>query len=117
MKMTNAQMTDALDVLSRAEETGKLGYAIARNRRKLADAAKEYTDIRDKLLTEYGEPLDDGKVLIPTEKVAAFQAGLDDYAGIEHEVDIMTVALDVFTGGGLTSQQMFALDWMVSDDG
>lgn len=117
--MTNAQMLAALEVLAgAAQETGKLGYAIARNRRKITDAVTEYSRIRDELVTRYGMDNHDGTYQIASvDALKAIQDGLAPYADIAHDVEIMTVSPDDFTGGGLTSQQMFALDWMVSEDG
>lgn len=39
MQMTNDLMAANIEILAEANETGKLGYAIARNLRKLRDAA------------------------------------------------------------------------------
>ena len=50
MKMTNAQMWEGIQALSCVKETGKLGYACARNLRRLMDACKEYMEVRDRLM-------------------------------------------------------------------
>ena len=117
MKMTNGEMWDSIQTLSAVKETGKLGYACARNLRKLMGEAREFMDTRDRLLAEYGEDQGNGKFVIPPEKVAAFTADLSEYSAIEHEVGVMTVSEDVFCSGGLTTKEMYALGWMVKEDG
>ena len=97
MKMTNAQMFDSLQVLTQVEEQGVLGYAIARNRRKLADELQEYLAKRDELLQEYGTDDGEGRFTFTQEAAQAFSAA-------------------DFCSGSLTSSQMFALEWMVKED-
>ena len=53
--------SESIQVLTKVQEKGKLGYACARNLRKLMDAAKEYMEIRDQLLAEFGEDQGNGK--------------------------------------------------------
>ena len=115
MKMTNDKIFASVQVLSQLDEKGKLGYAIARNLRKLNDAGKEYFEKRDELIQKYGKPINGGNNFSFSEKNAkAFNKELEEYAMIEHEVDVMTVSEDIFCGGGLNNQDMYALDWMVS---
>ena len=115
MKMSNDKIFASVQILSTLEEKGKLGYAIARNLRKLQDAGKEYFEKRDELIQKYGKPNGDtGNFTFTKKNADAFNTELAEYAVIEHEVDIMTVNEDVFCSGSLTSQDMFNLDWMVT---
>jgi len=118
--MTNEQMATAVEVLSTLGETGKLGYAIARNIRKLKDAAKEYLDIKAKAFQDFGQaiPLKDGKsmTIVPKENMDDFQAALADLKDIEHEVDVYQIDADTFFSGSLKSNQMESLLWMVKDE-
>ena len=116
MKMTNAQMWESIQTLSCVKETGKLGYACARNLRRLMDACKEYMEMRDKLMIEYGKSEGDGKFTFEPEKAQIFTEALSDYAVIEHDVDVFQVSEDVFCGGALTTKEMYALDWMVKEE-
>ncbi len=52
MKMTNATMWESIQTLMGTQETGKLGYACARNLRKLMSECKEYMEVRDRLMME-----------------------------------------------------------------
>lgn len=115
MKLTNAQMFDSLQILSQAEETGVLGFAIAQNRRKLAEEVKEYADKRDELLAKHGTDQGDGKYTLTAEAVAAFSADLRPYAELTADVSVRQVSEEVFCSGSLTSSQMLVLEWMVKE--
>lgn len=115
MKMTNEEMRQSIEALATAQETGKLGYAIARNLRKLRDEAKEYLDVYEKLLEEYGKPTNvAGRFTISPEARKKMDAELDEYKDIECDVDVFTVDEDTFIGGGLKSNQMTVLLWMIA---
>lgn len=113
MKMTNEQMFNSLVILSKLEETGMLGFAIARNRKKLTEECKEYAEKRDELLRKFGTDAGNGQFSLTNDKAADFHEELRPYAELEFDVAVMTVSPDVFCSGSLTSSQMFALDWMV----
>lgn len=115
MKFTNEQMFRCIVAMHDLHETGKLGYAIARNMRKMMDAAKEYLDIREEVLKKYGTDKGDGRYLIPQENTEAFWNEISQYATIEHDVDVFHVSADEFMSGGMDSEQMFILDWMVEE--
>lgn len=116
MKMTNAQMWESIQTLTEVKETGKLGYACARNLRKLMDACREYMEIRDRLMMEHGKDEGNGKFTFEPDKARAFTDAIYEYAIIEHEVDVFQVPEDVFCSGTLTTREMYALDWMVKED-
>lgn len=111
--MTNAEMCECINVLSELRETGRLGYAIARNKRKLMDAAKEFLELRDDLLQKYGESEDGIYYSVSPENSDAYIKELGDIPQIAHEVEIFTIPEDVFFGGSLKSNQMEKLLWMV----
>ena len=116
MKLTNAQMHESLQILSQAEEEGFLGYAIAKNRRKIAAELTEYLAKRDELLTKYGTPDEPGRYTLTPDAAQQFSAELRPYADTEVEVAVIQVSAEDFCSGGLTSSQMYALDWMVKED-
>ena len=112
-KFTNGEMFASINVLNGLEEKGKLGYAIAHNRRVFNDALTEYYDVRNRIITGHGTENGDGTYSLSEEQAAAAQHELDEYTFIEHEVDIMLVDVDTFCSGSLNSQQMYILNWMV----
>lgn len=112
MKLTNAQMFNALEVMASAEEKGMLGYAIMRNRKKLTDELREYSAKRDELLAEYGEAEGDGRYNIKGENVAKFYEALRPFDELTVDVPVMQVSAEVFYSGNLTSREMYVLEWM-----
>lgn len=115
MKMTNEQMLNSLSVLSKLEEKGVLGFAIARNVKKLAEECKEYSEKRDELLQKFGVDIGNNQYQLVPDKVADFIEALRPYGELEVDVAVMTVSQDVFCSGNLTSSQMLILDWMVEE--
>ena len=116
MLLSNEKMLESLGVLANIEEQGKLGYACARNRRKLLAECKEFMDKRDELLKKYGADKGNGQYELPAENAAAFVGELKEYSELEFDVNVMTISEDVFCGGRLTAKEMFILDWMVAAD-
>ena len=110
--LTNGQMLDSLSALAEANETGKLGYAIAKNRRKIQGEIKEYLEVREELLKKHGTDTGGGQYSFTAESAEKFNRDLEEYAGLTTELELMTVGTEVFCGGNLTSKQMYALDWM-----
>ncbi len=115
MKMTNDTIFEGIQILKDVHETGKLGYACARNLRRLQDAGKEFIDKRDELIMAYGTRQEDGSFVFSNENIEKLNEEIKEYALIEHDVDIMKVSEDVFCSGNLDSQTMYKLDWMVDD--
>lgn len=115
MIMNNAQMLESITVLSKCEEKGMLGYAIARNRQKITAEVLDYSKKRDELLKEHGEDMGNGQFQLMPENAARFFEALQPYSDLTVDVPVMQVSPEVFYGGNLTSSQMFTLSWMVAD--
>lgn len=115
MILTNEKMLESLVTLSSLEEKGMLGYAIARNRQKLAGEVQDYSKKRDELLKEHGVDIGNGKFELPPENAARFFEALHPYSELTVDVPVMQVPPEVFYGGNLTSTTMFILDWMVNE--
>lgn len=116
--MTNEQAFSNMILLSGLNETGKLGYAIAKNRRKLSEELSEYMGIRDSLVKKYGEEdkANPSNYKFTNETAKQLQDELSEYDTLSCDVDIMKVApCDVYDSS-LTSQQLFGLDWMIDDE-
>lgn len=115
MILNNAQMLESVVVLSKAEEKGMLGYAIARNRQKLIAEIQEYSKKRDELLKEYGTDIGNGQFQLMPENAARFYEALQPFSELTVDVAVMQVPLDVFCSGDLTSSMMETLNWMVEE--
>jgi len=116
MVFKNSEAFNSLEVLSEANEKGKLGFAIAKNRRKFLDELTEFCEMRETLARKYGEVLPDGRFTIDNDKFADFVDELKPYGEIECDIPIMRVNEETFISGTLTSQQMFVLEWMIEDE-
>lgn len=115
MKITNIEAFQSVKILSELKERGRLGYAIARNMRKLEDELTEYSEKRNELIRAYGSPKGDGEYEIPNANMESFFNEMNEYNDIAFEFQPQTVSADVFCSGSLTSDQMYILDWMVEE--
>lgn len=115
MKLKNSEAFDALHVIIGAKETGKLGFALAKNGRKLSEELVEYNDKRDELLEKYGKNNGGGEYSLTNEAARKFNDELQVYGSLEIEFEPMTVEEEVFYGGNLTADQMYVLMWMVKE--
>ena len=115
MRMTNAEGANCLSIMMNIQEKGKLGFTIAKNMRKLNEEMKEYFAKRDDLIRKYGQHQDGDQYRIPPESVQAFIDELKEYDDIAFDFDPQTISENDFCNGSLTSDQMYALYWMVSE--
>ena len=115
MTLTNEEMFDPLSVLSQAEETGMLGYAIAVNRRKISSEVTEYANKRDELLRKYGADQRNGQFTMSPNAAAEFFAEFKPYREMTADVSDMQGGAVVFCAGSLNSQHGYALGWMVKE--
>lgn len=116
VKLTNAQMFESLQVLSKVEEKGVLGFAIAQNRRKLTEELKEYLAKRDELLKKYGTDEGNGRFQLKAEDVPKFFEEMNPYDNMKTDINVRRVTEEQFCSGNLTSTQMFALEWMIESN-
>lgn len=115
MRMTNAEGAQCLSIMMNIQEKGKLGFAIAKNMRKLNDELREYFAKRDELIQEYGEKQDGDQYRIPPEAAQKFIDELREYDEIPFDFEPQTIDEEAFASGSLTSDQMYALMWMVNE--
>ena len=115
MQMTNNEAYDALNLLVRLREKGRLGFVIAKNIRILRGEISEYISLRDKLIQEVGTRKDDAYVIDNPESIQKFMDLIKEYDTISFEFTPQQIDEEAFCSGGLTSDQMYALDWMVEE--
>ena len=115
MKITNLEAWNILQSSAEINESGRLGFAIAKNMRKLADELKEYTQKRDELIMKYGTK-ENEQYRIEPKNAKMFLKELEEYDDIEFEYTPHTVSEDIFCSGSLNSQQMYRLAWMVKEE-
>lgn len=123
--MTNMDMAIKLSILESFlnTATGKFGYAVARNVRKIKEACAEFLQIRSRLIEELGEKQLDkdgnptGNVIIKigTEKYNEYNKKIGEIADIVHSVEIFRIPYDSLPDT-VTAQNMIDLEWMLIDD-
>lgn len=117
IRLANEEAAHRADACERhLDDKGLLGYACARNGRRLTDAAMEYIRKRMSALEEHGDDSGGGKSISPSSPGwAAFVADLEPFANLEVEAEIMTVpASEVI--GRLSGREVLELDWMIEDE-
>lgn len=126
MKRTykNSQMVDMLDKLQPLlQHRDKIGYAVARNHRRLSECLTEYERFRNDLIMKYGEREkdEDGNELprmliaVNSPNFKMFVEELAPYNEMEHEVEIFTLPYEDAIGI-LTGEEILAIDWMLVDE-
>lgn len=118
MKICNSEANSYLSALRTISNkaTGKFGYAVARNMRTLSQSLKEYLDVRNDLITKYGEKDGDSIVLNSnSDNFKLYQAEISEIAAIEHDVDIMQVEAEAVFNSTLTADEMSNIMFMIKD--
>lgn len=117
MELTNFEFEQRLQSLEPALKCkGKLGFAAAKNYRKIAEELTEYIERKNQLVDEYGEQDDEGRTYVDTrsERAPQFLAELTAIGEIEGSVDVcMVTVADILDQ--LTGEEMAGISWMVSD--
>jgi len=116
MTMKNGEAYQSLGILISLKETGRLGFAIAKNSRKLMDELVEYSAKRDELIQKYGDDLGNGSFKLSPENAIKYDKEIAQYNTMDFEFTPTTVTEDDFTHSNLTSDQMYALMWMVAEN-
>lgn len=98
MKMTNKAMLDIIDVLNHfGDATGKIGYAVMKNRKRIAKELEDYEAQRVALVKKYGETVKDDKgnetIKVPEsgDSYKKFVSELVEILNLDVDVDIYTL--------------------------
>lgn len=98
MKMTNKAMLDIIDVLNHfGDATGKIGYAVMKNRKRIAKELEDYEEQRVALVKKYGETVTDEngrettRVAEGSENYKKFVSELAEILNLDVDVDIYTL--------------------------
>lgn len=120
MKLTNQNMIQYLESLNKISNKvyGKLGYAVARNMRKIHNELTDFNDMRLKYIQKYGSINEKGEYVlsINTNEYQNFVAELSPLLLIEHNVDIYKIDIDSIIISELTAQEIMELDFMIEED-
>ena len=124
MKLTNVQMSNYLDALQAiaGKATGKLGYAVSRNMRKLANENVEFMQIKNELINKYGtEYVDESgecqiSIKVGTDGYSKFMEEIKEYCEITHDVDIYMIDETELYSSTLNANEMMSIDFMVEEN-
>jgi len=111
MKLTNGQAFEILTMLAASKETGKLGFALAKQRRYIETELTEFINIRNAIVREH--TAEDGR-LYP-DQIADANKELSEYLDLPCDFPVVHVDEDTFTSGTLTAVEMFKLFFMTED--
>ena len=118
-KHTNAEMCDMLmsteDIMEKAR--GTFAYALARNVRRLTDAAQEFMITRNDLLHEYGVEDEDGtvKLKIDSEGFAEFAKRIEPLTTISYDVEITKITRDDIPED-MSATEILNIIWMILEE-
>ena len=119
MKFTNIEMTNHLNSLNQisSKVKGKLGYAVARNIRKISNELIEFENIRLEHIRKYGTVNENGECVIKkdTEEYYKFITDMQEFANISHDVDIYSVDAEIVMESDLTAEEMVTIEFMINE--
>jgi hypothetical protein len=99
MKITNGTIVELIEVISKFQNvTGKLAYAMAKNRRILGEHMKDFEEVRNELINKYGETDENGNTFI-NQNSENYQAFVDEIVPILNilvDVDLFQLDKDEF---------------------
>lgn len=122
MVKTNDELLKMLESLEPLlQRRDLIGYAAAVNAHRIGDATAEFQRIRNDLINEHGTPRVDEEgnvigysVIVGSAGHRAFKRDLAEVAGIEQDVDLMTVPLERACGE-LSGDELLATWWMFDE--
>lgn len=123
MTFNNFDMSILLQTLEKhLDKSDVIGYAAARNYRRISDAMFEYNHTKNELLAKYGnEAVDDDGNKLGTyyiepknQNYQLVKDKLEKLGAIEHEVVIFTISYEDVLNK-LTGREIIDLDWMLDD--
>ena len=124
MLLSNFKMEQLINSLKPfLDRTDIIGYAAARNSRRLSDQTVEYFMKRDELIMKYGKRELDGNhketgrsVLNQTDpNFSRFVDEITPIGEIEHEVDIYKVPFEKAIDN-LSGTELLSIDWMFEEE-
>jgi hypothetical protein len=98
--------------------TGKVGYVVSYNMRKLSAEVPEYEKMRDEIIEKYGEKDENGvaRIQIGTEAFDKFSEEMKQYDEMSFEINILKVNPEDLESSDLTAKEMISISFMIDDD-
>lgn len=117
VKLNNSEMDNRIQSLTPLlEHADMVGYAAARNYRRLQDQNQEYQDQKAELIKKYGKE-EDGQFFINSSLPGwdEFLEELVPYMALEHEVEIYQIPMKEAMGK-ITGREIIENEWMFTED-
>ena len=118
--MTNIEMLNRLTYLQSisSKVTGRLGFAVAKNMRKIANECQDFIKIKDDLVRKYGTQTEDGSFVIQqnSESYSKFMDELKVYTDLQCDVDIYSVDEEYLCESNLNADEMLMIEFMVKTE-
>ena len=120
MKLTNLEMFNYLNALDNISDKvyGKLGYAVARNLRKITNELIEFENMRLKIFCKYATLNENNEYELQpnTESYQKFINEINEIAMISHKVDIYKIEPDLVIESNLSAKELNDLIFMIKDE-
>ena len=100
--MTNKEILKLNETLNRLmmnrdlKFSVRVGYLFAKNRALIQQDVQLISDIRQKILREFGTVQDNGDIVVPKESFKVVQDKLDDLMNVEIELPLIQIPIDAF---------------------
>lgn len=119
MKLTNLEIYEYLSSLAEISEkvTGKLGYKVSYNMRKLSAEVPEYQKLRDETIEKYGEKNEEGiyAIKVGTDKYNEYVEEMKKYDDMTFDINILMATPEEFDDCNLTAKDMINIQFMIDD--
>ena len=93
----------------------RINFYIQKNKKTIADLASVIEESRNAIILEFGSPDEEGKVIIPKDKIQEANKELIDLFSIKQEIDIELIELEAIENYSFTMDQMEALMFMIEE--
>lgn len=117
--LTNLEMERRMAILKPLlKHADMIGYAAAKNQRKLSDQNKEYQDQKAELIKKYGKANADGESVTISPDMDGWDSFVEEltpYADLTHQVEVFRIPTEQSIGL-ISGEEILALDWMLSDE-
>ena len=119
MKISNQNMYQGFMSLQEIMDkvSGRLGYVVAYNMRMISNELREYESYRNKAISDYGTPDENGISSIPigSDAYKHFLEEMKQYDDIEHEVNLLKVNPEDIYSSALTAKDIYNISFMINE--
>lgn len=98
--------------------SGKIGYIVSYNLRKIIEELREYEDIRDKTINKFGsvnEETQQFSIKVGSDAYKEYLKEMKPYEDIEHEINFLKINPKDLYDSNLTGKEMLAISFMIND--